>query len=544
MRGKWGVGKTYTWSKALEAAHALKKVKLARYSYVSLFGVNSLDELKLAIFENVITLSNGVRKADLDTLDAYVSSIGSWRKLARIAQSIPLVRNLVGSEVGGVVSFLTIRDQIICIDDLERRGQKLEVSDVLGLISYLREQRNCKVVLLLNDEQLAVEARQAFDRNLETVADAALVFEPSPADSVKVAIQGDSPADTLVAERCISLGITNIRVIKRIRGLVAALEAILAEYDAEVFTIAASSIVLFGWSRDQPGQAPSLKFLKTKTPDLYGGKHDDIPADEASWNSLLEAYGYVWTDEFDQTLIDGVERGYFDPEVVKRAAKQVNEKVIASKADGSFETAWSAYHDSFADNQEEVLNGIYASFKTNVRYISPTNLNGTLTLFKDLGRPDQAKELLDHYMTFRQEPRGFFDLEEYAFAENITDPDVRAAFDARAAEIPETRDIAAMLLSIKDGWNDETLTALSTARVDEYVKLLKARSGAELRRLLSNAFQFDRISNATDQMKEIPRKMRAALTIIGQESAINARRVKRFGVNFADPAPPNAAAEN
>jgi len=258
-------------------------------------------------------------------------------------------------------------------------------------------------------------------------------------------------------------------VIKRIRGLVAALEAILAEYDAEVFTIAASSIVLFGWSRDQPGQAPSLKFLKTKTPDLYGGKHDDIPADEASWNSLLEAYGYVWTDEFDQTLIDGVERGYFDPEVVKRAAKQVNEKVIASKADGSFETAWSAYHDSFADNQEEVLNGIYASFKTNVRYISPTNLNGTLTLFKDLGRPDQAKELLDHYMTFRQEPRGFFDLEEYAFAENITDPDVRAAFDARAAEIPETRDIAAMLLSIKDGWNDGTLTALSTARVDEYV---------------------------------------------------------------------------
>ncbi len=234
----------------------------------------------------------------------------------------------------------------------------------------------------------------------------------------------------------------------------------------------------------------------------------------------------------------------FDPEVVKRAAKQVNEKVIASKADGSFETAWSAYHDSFADNQEEVLNGIYASFKTNVKYISPTNLNGTVTLFKDLGRPDQAKVLLDHYMASRQEPRGFFELEEYPFAENITDPDVRAAFDARAAEIPETRDIAAILFSIKDGWNDEMLTALSTARVDDYVKILKAQSGAELRRLLSNAFQFDRISNATDQMKEIPRKMRAALTIIGQESAINARRVKRFGVNFADPAPPNAAAEN
>ena len=77
--------------------------------------VEDLDRLVGDARIDEFTLSNGIRKADLDTLDAYVSSIGSWRKLARIAQSIPLVRNLVGSEIGGVVSFLTIRDQIICI---------------------------------------------------------------------------------------------------------------------------------------------------------------------------------------------------------------------------------------------------------------------------------------------------------------------------------------------------------------------------------------------------------------------------------------------
>ena len=42
IRGKWGVGKTYTWSKALETAHKAKQIKLARYSYVSLFGVTEL----------------------------------------------------------------------------------------------------------------------------------------------------------------------------------------------------------------------------------------------------------------------------------------------------------------------------------------------------------------------------------------------------------------------------------------------------------------------------------------------------------------------
>lgn len=531
VRGKWGVGKTYTWSTALEAAHAHKRVKLSRYSYVSLFGVNSLDELKLSIFENVITFSDGLKKADLDTLDAYVSKIGSWRKLAKIAQSIPVVKNFVGNEIGGLVSFMTIRDQIICIDDLERRGQKLDVSDVLGLISYLREQRNCKIVLLLNDEQLTEQARQEFERNLEKVADVSLVFEPSPSDSARVGIKGSTETDELVKERCISLGITNIRVIKRIRKLVAALEPIVAEFDPTVFNTGTSSVVLFGWARDQPGEAPSLAFLRRRAPDLVGGAQNDVPPNEAAWNSLLEAYGYAWTDDLDQILMDGVERGFFDPEAVKKAGKVVHDKVVASKADGAFESAWSAYHDSFADNGNEVLDGIYASFIKNVQYISPVNLNGTVALFKELGRPVQAKEMVDHYMKERQEPRGFFDLDEYPFADNVTDPDVRAAFEARLAEAPEAHDVKAVLSSIKGGWTEEAIAILATTSPEEYAKIFKAHSGQELRRLLSNAFQFDRISNATDQMKEIPQRVRAGLMKIGQESAINARRVKRFGVN-------------
>ncbi|WP_341858131.1 hypothetical protein [Sinorhizobium medicae] len=95
IRGRWGVGKTYTWTKQLETAQKAKKLGLERYSYVSLFGVNTLDELEFSIFENVITLSEGVRKADLATLDAYVSKLGSWRKLTKIASSLPVIRNWV-----------------------------------------------------------------------------------------------------------------------------------------------------------------------------------------------------------------------------------------------------------------------------------------------------------------------------------------------------------------------------------------------------------------------------------------------------------------
>ena len=45
LRGKWGVGKTYTWNKFLVDAQKAKKIGLNKYSYVSLFGLDSLDQL-------------------------------------------------------------------------------------------------------------------------------------------------------------------------------------------------------------------------------------------------------------------------------------------------------------------------------------------------------------------------------------------------------------------------------------------------------------------------------------------------------------------
>jgi hypothetical protein len=171
----------------------------------------------------------------------------------------------------------------------------------------------------------------------------------------------------------------------------------------------------------------------------------------------------------------------------------------------------------------------------NILYITPINLSGTVTLFKELGRSDQAKEMLDHYMVTRDEPRAFFDLEDDAFGSHVTDPDVRNAFKRKFDSLQEQRNIKSMLLSLEEGWNDETLNALSTLPVEEYRKVLQLSEGSELRKILSGALQFDRIGNATAPMREISTRARKALRLIGEESAINRRRVQRFGITFDDP---------
>jgi hypothetical protein len=51
IRGRWGVGKTFAWRHYLADAHAQKgDIALKCYAYVSLFGMNSLDDFQVRRF--------------------------------------------------------------------------------------------------------------------------------------------------------------------------------------------------------------------------------------------------------------------------------------------------------------------------------------------------------------------------------------------------------------------------------------------------------------------------------------------------------------
>ena len=57
ISGRWGVGKSYAWNRILRNAQANNAIALKRYSYVSLFGLNSLEQFRSAIFENLLDKS-------------------------------------------------------------------------------------------------------------------------------------------------------------------------------------------------------------------------------------------------------------------------------------------------------------------------------------------------------------------------------------------------------------------------------------------------------------------------------------------------------
>jgi hypothetical protein len=213
LRGKWGIGKTYSWNVFLRQAQQEKRVSLKTYAYVSLFGLGSLDQLKYAIFENSVKADLIGVKPSLETLQSNTASVTNrlGRKAWSILQLLPKVKDFASAVQS--LSFLSVRETIICIDDLERKRTLLSTKDVLGLISHLKEERNCKIALILNAEELERADKEEFDKYNEKVIDVSLEFEPSPQDSVRIAVTGGTESHELTSRNCVALGISNIRII-------------------------------------------------------------------------------------------------------------------------------------------------------------------------------------------------------------------------------------------------------------------------------------------------------------------------------------------
>lgn len=278
------------------------------YAYVSLFGLNSLDQLKFAVFEHSQKLGKVLRATGFDTLDELMDGLPNARKVVKAATSGSFFSKFVSADAAQAFAFGLVRDQLVCLDDFERRGDSLKPKEVLGLVSFLRELRNCKVVMILNDQQLDEKTRDEFETHLEKVVDVSLTYEPTPTQSATIGAGERDDARRHVAERCAALGITNIRTIQRVVRLVETIKPKLADYDPEVLLAAIASLALFCWGRDNPGEAPPLDFIESKTQYSYDHHTRDHAAEEGTgddasrWNAALHAYGYTWPDEFTLVL--------------------------------------------------------------------------------------------------------------------------------------------------------------------------------------------------------------------------------------------------
>ena len=103
------------------------------------------------------------------------------------------------------------------------------MADILGLASFLKEERACRVVLISNHEKLPLDGKDHLTRYLEKVVDEVVTLAPTLAEASTIAL-GSEPdeARALLKARAADLAVTNIRVIRRLGDMAAGLAEILS----------------------------------------------------------------------------------------------------------------------------------------------------------------------------------------------------------------------------------------------------------------------------------------------------------------------------
>ena len=532
ITGAWGVGKTFAWNRYLRDAQTRESIGLKHYAYVSLFGNNSLDELKYAVFENTIATTDIGIEPSLETLRTNAIAVTKriTKKSLGMFQQLPVVKGHVGGL--GPLWYMAVSRTVICIDDIERRGKNLDLRDVLGLVTQLKEQKHCKVCLILNDEALN-ESQSEFRTYFEKVVNTQLAFAPSPQEATGIALDPEQASSKWLAHCCVVLGIANIRLIKKIERAIQQVTPFLSSFHPKVAEQAIQSLALFAWALYEPQRAPTPEFLRDRATYIVREKRDAIGPREAAWNALLDTYGFLAMDELDSALLAGLRNGYFDQAVIRQHAAALDGTLQNTEAHDSVREAWKRYHDSFDDDQEQTLDAIHTAFLANIGHIDVVNFSQTVAFFKDLGRPEQAAQMLAAYITAHRDNAAVFDIENHPFRNQITDPDVIHAFQQQQNAVAAQVDAAAILRSMADrhGWHPDDLAVLATVSVDEYRRIFKEHRGDVLHGIINMCLQF---RAQADNQGIIAERARAALELIGRESPMNALRVRKYGIRVGE----------
>jgi hypothetical protein len=298
LKGPWGIGKSHHWDEMLKK-HKKHFQSVSHYSYVSLFGIGSVDELKLAISTGMKPLS-GDGGGWFANLFGRVFKLLGWIRHLRFkwmaldsGESLRILHNYI--------QFSRIKNCLICIDDFERREPSLSPSAILGLISSLKERMDCKIVLVFNEDRFGADGEDRFQEYREKVVDHEVAYHPSVEHNLRIVWKDQIPEG--IHEVFRELRVRNIRVMLKTRQVVDHFRELLEADYPHLFRILQERIARLTILRDIYAHEVSLKKV--------GGLKLKSDEEEEKRSAFLRSKGYIYR-EYDAMVIEYLLYGHLD----------------------------------------------------------------------------------------------------------------------------------------------------------------------------------------------------------------------------------------
>jgi hypothetical protein len=362
LHGRWGTGKTYFWREFIKAE--ARSINESFYSYVSLFGASSVAHVKSLILFG----GDAVRPAqDLPSLARRIANLVASKRRYLPEISLPHIGNL-GSAIGAFDELL-IKNYLVCFDDLERRNNQLDLEQFFGLVSLLKEQNHCRVVIICNETELSEQDTKTLNKYREKIVDCQLTFEPLFAENFGIIFPDAGQSIRGVFE---ALRLNNIRVFQQAKWCVEYFQPYLAnchsgfldKFNQQCTTLAC---VHFALSKE-------ITLEQLKSMSWFSASLSDSNGLSDAAKDIVKNLQFLSTDA-DDFIADYLRNGYCDTSKLEPVIARLNEEYQTGEAAQVLTQIWYSVWHSYKSNSEEIARAageyitIRSTFRTKARLI-------------------------------------------------------------------------------------------------------------------------------------------------------------------------------
>lgn len=213
LKGPWGCGKTSAVKSLLvetKDPSSNDSLKIKAYSFVSLAGVSKIG----------------------DERSLFLSGLDDWNRLPikKVRERAAAVGNIgksllaafgFGGRTEGLPDLLAVMigpfmsGALVVVDDLERRSESLPLDDALGAVMRLVEVRQCKVIVISNEDALKEQDKEKLDAAREKLFDLEFLFSPSVAEVISAVVPVENDRKRLLPT-FEALGLNNVRIVSKV----------------------------------------------------------------------------------------------------------------------------------------------------------------------------------------------------------------------------------------------------------------------------------------------------------------------------------------
>lgn len=548
IHGAWGSGKTHLWREVEK--NALPDRWKGRVAYASVFGANSLAEIKqracLSAAESYVnrplvtpTIVEELRGRYPTHVDAVARRLvglktrfgEEWTSLMRLfGRTGPLAEANAPYFARVVTSLATdgfFSQRLIVLDDIERLGKDLPIDALIGWVDYLTESRECKVLLILNEDEIPGEGqKEVWTRYREKVIDRDVALTITPTEAVRLASAGITLADIEgVVRDAEALQLTNIRVIKRAMAILDRLDHKFGILRRGLERAAASSVVMLTAAHynaipDGPdipyilGRGEFAAFVEAQN----GGDEQ-----ERRWAALLSRYHWSHVDDFDRAVVKLLDTGLVDDDLFESHFTSWEQDLRIEGARTRLRAAGAVIHRNFSRTDQDALDALMGLLPDVPLYGLADILN-ILALLHGLDHDTQAAEFRNQWLELLR--RGDIRMSEDGFESSIQSlGNLDEELIARTREILKSRSelpgLSEVLMSIRrsGGWSERDIAVLRAATVDDYVAMLTTSTNDDLHDVLQQCMQW--VSNPPEGTRESMERFVQACRIVASRSSTN-----------------------